>query len=50
MFFVLFFFFVFFFGQTAQNFVYFRTYDFVQFTPACGPNTYQRMYEEILEF
>ena len=28
------------FGQKAQNFVYFGPYDFVQISPACGPNTY----------
>ena len=30
-----------FFFQKAQNFVYFRPYDFVQISPECDPNTYQ---------
>ena len=38
------------FGQKAQNFVWFEKYDFVQISPACGPNTYQIMYGEILDF
>ena len=38
------------FGQKAQNFVYFGPYDFVQISPACGPNTYQIMYGETLDF
>ena len=36
--------------QKAQNFVYFAPYDFVQISPACGPNTYQMMYGETLNF
>ena len=36
--------------QKAQNLVYFVPCDFVQISPACGPNTYQIMYEEILDF
>ena len=39
-----------FFGQNGQNFVYFGPYDFVQISPACGPNTYQIMYGETLDF
>ena len=27
-----------------------RAYDFVQISPACGPNTYQIMYGETLDF
>ena len=38
------------FCQKAQNFVYFGAYDFVQISPECGPNTYQIMYGEILDF
>ena len=38
------------FYQKAQNFVYFEPHDFVQISPACGPNTYQIMYGEILDF
>ena len=34
--------------QKAQNFVWFRPYDFVQIPPACGPNTYQITYGETL--
>ena len=34
------------FGQKAHNFVWFRLCDFVQISPACGPNTYQIMYGE----
>ena len=33
------------FRQNAQNFVF-----FVQISPACGPNTYQVMYGETLDF
>ena len=44
------FFFCFFFGQNAQNFVYFGPYNFVQISPARGPNTYQIMYAETLDF
>ena len=39
-----------FFCQKAQNCVYFRIQDFVQISPACGPNTYQIMYGETLDF
>ena len=39
-----------FFCQKAQNFVHFLPYDFVQISPACGPNTYQIMYGEIVDF
>ena len=35
------------FCQKAQNFVLFWPYYFVQISPACGPNTYQRRYGEI---
>ena len=38
------------FGQKAQNFEYFVSYDFVQISPACGPNTYQIVYGETLDF
>ena len=38
------------FCQKAQNFVWFGPYDFVQISPACGPNTYQIMYVEALDF
>ena len=38
------------FCQIAENFVYSVSYDFVKISPACGPNTYQIMYEEILDF
>ena len=34
------------FCQKTQNFVYFVPYDFIQISPACGPLTYQIMYEE----
>ena len=33
-----------------QNFVEFGPYEFVQISPACGPDTYQVMYGEILVF
>ena len=36
------------FCQKAQNFVWFGPYDYVKISPACGPNTYQIMYEETL--
>ena len=36
--------------QKAQNFVYFVPYDFVQISPASGPNTYQIMYGETSDF
>ena len=41
-----------FFFQKPENFVYFRPYDFVKISPACGPNTYQIlvMYGETLDF
>ena len=38
------------FCQKVQNFVYFGSYDFVQISPACGPNTYQTMYGETVDF
>ena len=38
------------FCQKAQNFVWFRQYDFVQISSAYGPNNYQIMYGEILDF
>ena len=38
------------FCQKTQNVVYFGSYDFVQISPACGPNTYQIMYGESLDF
>ena len=53
-----------FFYQKDQNFVYFvpyefvqisvydmfKLYDFVQISVACGPNTYQIIYRETLDF
>ena len=41
---------IFFFGQKAPNFVWFEPYDFFQISSACGPNTYQIMYGETLDF
>ena len=38
------------FCQKAQNFVWLGPYEFVQISPACGPNTYQIMYGETLDF
>ena len=38
------------FCQKAQNFKYFPPYNFVKILPACGPNTYQIMYGESLDF
>ena len=38
------------FSQKAQNFVYFRPYDFVQTSPALGPNTHQIMYGKTIDF
>ena len=38
------------FCQKAQNFVQFGPYNFVQISPACGPNTYQIMYGDTLDF
>ena len=38
-----------FFCQKAQN-VHFRPCNLVQISPECGPNTYQIMYEETLDF
>ena len=38
------------FCQKAQNFVWFGSYDFVQISPVCGPNTYQIMCGETLGF
>merc|ERR1712240_255136 len=38
------------FCQKTQNFVYFGPYDFVQISPACGPNMYQIMYGETFNF
>ena len=32
-----------------QNLILFGPYNFVQFSPACGPNTYQIMYGETLD-
>ena len=29
-----------------QNFVFFLPYDFVQISPACGPNTYQYVWRD----
>ena len=40
----------FFFCHEAQNFVHFSQDDLVQILSACGPNTYQIMYEETLDF
>ena len=37
------------FCQKTPNFVWFGLYDFVQISPACGPNTYQIMYGETLD-
>ena len=36
--------------KKLKIFVYFGPYDFVQIPPACGPNTYQIMYGETLDF
>ena len=36
--------------QKAQNFVNFLPYDCVQVLSSCGPNTYQIMYGETLDF
>ena len=41
--------FFFFFFQKVQNFIEFGLYDFVQISPARGPNTYQIMYVETLD-
>ena len=38
------------FCQKDQKFIYFGPYDFVQISPASGPNTYQIMYGETLDF
>ena len=38
------------FCQRAQNLVLLGAYDFVQISPACGPNTHQIMYGETLDF
>ena len=38
------------FCQKDQNFVYFKSYNFDQISQACGPNTYQIMFGEILDF
>ena len=38
------------FCHKAQNFAYFGPYDFVQISPARGPNTYQTIYGETLRF
>ena len=38
------------FCQKGQNFEYFVPHDFVQISPACGPNVYQIMYGETLDF
>ena len=38
------------FFQKAENFVYFILYDFVEISPAGGPNTYQIMYGKTLDF
>ena len=38
------------FCQKAPNFVQFGPYDFVQISPACGPNNYQIMNGETLDF
>ena len=38
------------FCQKAQNFVHVEPYDFVQISPAYGPNTYQIMYGKTLDF
>ena len=40
----------FFFWSKNSNFEKFGPYDFVQIYPACGPNTYQIMYGETLDF
>ena len=39
-----------FFCQKPQKFVKFGSGDVVQILPACGPNTYQIMYGETLDF
>ena len=38
------------FCQKARNFEYFVPYDFVQISPARGPDTFQIMYGETLDF
>ena len=38
------------FCQKVQNFACFRPYDFVRISATCGPNTYQLMYGETLDF
>ena len=38
------------FCQKAPNFVWFGPCNFVQILPACGPNTYQIVYGETLDF
>ena len=38
------------FYQTAQNFAYFGPYDFVEISPARGPNAYQIMCGGTLDF
>ena len=38
------------FCQEAQNVVKFGPYDFIQISLACGPNTFQEMYGETLDF
>ena len=39
-----------FFMSKSSNFVEFGPYNFVQIPPACGPNFYQIMYGETLDF
>ena len=41
---------IFFFWSKTRNFVWFGPYDFVQISTARGPNTYQIMYGETLDF
>ena len=38
------------FSSKPQNFVHFGPYDLVQISPVCGPNTYQIINRESLEF
>ena len=38
------------FCQTAQNFVWFQPYDYVQISSECGPDAGEIMYGEILDF
>ena len=39
-----------FWSKSSKFCILFGPYDFVQISPACGPNTYQIMYGETLDF